>query len=496
MPSSGSASTRRLSSRRPRRRDDRVAGSARSTSITESHPWRRVYSNAQGDWLRVRAHGSHPWGHWFESSIAHHLTSIEAGNTGTRPRLSASSLLPRRSRAGATHAPARTGLRHRRCGCTRGCPGPPSALVLWPDGVGRARRPRPGCAASRSDRPSRAGSISTNHGRRVLAWAAGGHMALASLVCGCTFPVHRARRARPIRPVHERERAWPVRVSEPRGHQRDWVSGERSWSRSCQRPNSCGVARRRRRYRSRHRRHAGGGGTCHCGPEQRQPTTSASAQRGRRGSASFAGPRPPGPSRLAGVAMGPRRGAIVRQGSGAPSPCSVDRSVDDSLLRTARLSRRRFLAAAGLAGMSAAMAGVAPTTLAGSAQAAVHLVPRDPGRADRRACGGAAVGGQPGGDARQLPRRPRSAGQRRCAPQAPAALRIHRRGPDRSFAARSLPGGRPDGLQSGHPVQVRFGRAPQDGRSGPAAPHHESQPTCLAGRRDSRGGHRRVPPDT
>ena len=52
---------------------------------------------------------------------------------------------------------------------------------------------------------------------------------------------------------------------------------------------------------------------------------------------------------------------------GAPSPCSVNRSVDDSLLRSStQLSRRRFLAAAGLAGMSAAMAGVATTTLAGS----------------------------------------------------------------------------------------------------------------------------------
>ena len=116
----------------------------------------------------------------------------------------------------------------------------------------------------------------------------------------------------------------------------------------------------------------------------------------------------------------------------------------------------------------------------GSAQAAVHLVPRDPGRADRRACGGAAVGGQPGGDARQLPSRPRSAGQRRCAPQAPAAVRIHRRGPDRSFR-RAKPTGRSSRRSSVRTSCTSTLRPSSAGRSSrPAAPHHESQPTCLA----------------
>src|SRR5262245_20874187 len=50
-----------------------------------------------------------------------------------------------------------------------------------------------------------------------------------------------------------------------------------------------------------------------------------------------------------------------------PATRTRDRAVGDPLLgSSARLSRRRFLAAAGQAGMSAAMAGVLPTTLAGS----------------------------------------------------------------------------------------------------------------------------------
>ena len=31
-------------------------------------------ASQSGDWLSGRAHGSHPWGHWFESSIAHHFS--------------------------------------------------------------------------------------------------------------------------------------------------------------------------------------------------------------------------------------------------------------------------------------------------------------------------------------------------------------------------------------------------------------------------------------
>lgn len=35
-----------------------------------------LLKSAKGDWLSGRAHPSHGWGRWFESSIAHHFGEL------------------------------------------------------------------------------------------------------------------------------------------------------------------------------------------------------------------------------------------------------------------------------------------------------------------------------------------------------------------------------------------------------------------------------------
>ena len=259
--------------------------------------------------------------------------------------------------------------------------------------------------------------------------------------------------------------------------------------------DSCGVARRRRRYRSRHGRHAGGGGKRHRGPEQRQPTTSASAQRGRRGSEFFGGPRSPGSSRLAG-GDGPRTGGIVRQSfRSAQSVFGAIESVDDSLLRDCSAEsapfprRRRASRYVGCHGRSRS------DHPRGIGAGAVHLVPGTGSRPIAAHAAGRPWEGNPEATLANY-RDVLAALARGVAPRRLPLLSAFIE-EDLTDLRRAKPTGRSSRRSSVPDILYKYASAElrRTVQSGPAAPHHESQPTCLARRRDSRGGHRRVPPD-